>query len=143
MTLEQDLQRRDLTINALALDDQGKLIDYHGGQKDLEKGLLRHISPAFREDPVRILRIARFLARFQHLGFSIAEETLQLMQQMVHAGEVDALVIERVWQETARALSEKNPEAFFETLRACGALAVLFPDDRCPIWRSTSGKPSP
>ena len=128
VTLEQDLQRRDLTINALALDDQGQLSDYYGGQYDLEHRILRHISPAFREDPVRILRIARFLARFQHLGFKIAADTMQLMQTMVQAGEVDALVIERVWQETERALSEKNPEAFFETLRACGALAVLFPE---------------
>jgi len=128
VTLKEDLQRRDLTVNALALDDQGQIIDYCNGQDDLKNRLLRHVSPAFREDPVRILRIARFLARFQYLGFRIAPETLQLMQIMVKEGEVDALVIERVWQETSRALSEKNPEAFFETLRACGALAVLFPE---------------
>jgi tRNA nucleotidyltransferase (CCA-adding enzyme) len=128
ISLEEDLQRRDLTINALAQDETGQIFDYCNGQKDLEKRILRHVSPAFREDPVRILRIARFLARFHYLGFRIAKSTMQLMQDMVQAGEVDALVIERVWQETSRALSEKNPEAFFETLRACGALAVLFPE---------------
>ena len=128
VTLKADLQRRDLTINALALDDQEQIIDYYNGQKDLDARLLRHVSPAFREDPVRILRTARFLARFQHLGFRIADETLILMQEMVKEGEVDALVAERVWQETERALSEPNPEAFFETLRACGALAILFPE---------------
>jgi len=128
VTLESDLQRRDLTINALAVGANGEVIDYCDGQKDLDNRLLRHVSPAFREDPVRILRVARFLARFRGLGFRIADETLQLMCEMVKAGEVNALVAERVWQETERALGEKHPEAFFETLRSCGALQVLFPE---------------
>lgn len=128
VTLKEDLLRRDLTINALAMDNDGKIIDYYKGKEDLDQRTLRHISPAFREDPVRILRIARFLARFRHLGFRIADETMQLMQEMVKGGEVDALVAERVWQETEKALGEKHPDAFFETLRACGALKVLFPE---------------
>ena len=128
VTLEQDLQRRDLTINALAEDEQGQLIDTVGGEDDLKQRLLRHVSPAFAEDPVRILRIARFLARFSYLGFRIADETLQLMKVMVAAGEVNALVAERVWQETNRALAAPNPEKFIEALHECGALKVLFPD---------------
>ena len=128
VSLEEDLQRRDLTINALAIDGNNKIIDYCGGQADIEKRILRHVSPAFREDPVRILRIARFHARFRYLGFRIAEETLQLMKAMVQAGEVDSLVAERVWQETEKALAEKHPTAYFETLRDCGALAILFPE---------------
>ena len=128
VTLEEDLQRRDLTINALAMDDNGKIIDYCNGKHDLDNRLLKHVSPAFREDPVRILRIARFLARFRHLGFRIADETSLLMTEMVKAGEVNTLVAERVWQETKKALGEKHPEAFFEALRACGALKVLFPE---------------
>jgi len=118
----------NFTINALAMGDDGKIIDFHNGRQDLDCRLLRHVSPAFREDPVRILRIARFLARFRHLGFRIADETMQLMQEMVKAGEVNALVAERVWQETEQALGEKHPEAFFETLQDCGALRVLFPE---------------
>ena len=128
VTLAEDLQRRDLTINALAEDEHGRLIDLVGGKADLEQKVLRHVSPAFAEDPVRILRIARFLARFSSLGFKIADETLQLMQNMVKGGEVDALVPERVWQETRRALGEENPSKFIEALRACGALAILFPE---------------
>ncbi|MGB3916203.1 MAG: multifunctional CCA addition/repair protein, partial [Thiothrix litoralis] len=128
VTLEQDLARRDLTINAMAQDEQGTLIDPYGGQSDLQQRLLRHVSAAFAEDPVRILRVARFAARFAPLGFQVAEETRQLMQNMVAAGEVDALVPERVWQETVRALSEPAPERFFEVLRDCGALRVLFPE---------------
>jgi len=128
VTLEQDVQRRDLTINALAEDEAGNLIDYVGGEDDLKKRCLRHVSMAFAEDPVRILRIARFLARFSYLGFYIAKETMQLMRDMVAAGEVDALVAERVWQETNCALSERNPEKFIEALRQCGALAILFPE---------------
>jgi tRNA nucleotidyltransferase (CCA-adding enzyme) len=128
VTLEQDLQRRDLTINALAEDENGQLIDTVGGESDLEQRLLRHVSPAFAEDPVRILRIARFLARFSCLGFRIADETLQLMKSMVNAGEVNELVVERVWQETNRALAEPNPEKFIEALYDCGALKILFPD---------------
>ena len=128
VTLEQDLARRDLTINAMAQDASGKLIDPYGGQADLQQGLLRHVSAAFSEDPVRILRVARFAARFAPLGFQVASETQRLMQDMVAAGEVDALVPERVWQETVRALAEPEPARFFEVLRDCGALAVLFPE---------------
>jgi tRNA nucleotidyltransferase (CCA-adding enzyme) len=128
VTLEQDLLRRDLTINAMAEDEAGNLIDPYGGRKDLEARLLRHVSPAFAEDPVRILRVARFLARFAPLGFRIAGETLALMRQMVDSGEADALVPERVWQETARALAEPSPQSFIQALRDCGALAVIFPE---------------
>ncbi len=128
VTLEQDVQRRDLTINALAEDEQGNIIDFVGGQADLDNRILRHVSPAFAEDPVRILRIARFAARFHPLGFKVATETISLMKQMVVDGEVDALVPERVWQEMARALTEPSPEIFIEVLRECGALKVLFPE---------------
>jgi tRNA nucleotidyltransferase (CCA-adding enzyme) len=128
VTLEQDLIRRDLTINAIAQHENGELIDPFNGQADIRARILRHVSPAFAEDPVRILRIARFAARYAHLGFSIATETMQLMQTMVANGEVDALVPERVWQETERALGEPNPERFFEVLRECGALARIFPE---------------
>lgn len=128
VSLEQDLLRRDLTINAIAEDSNGQLYDYYSGQKDIKNRLLRHVSHAFSEDPVRILRVARFAARYANLGFSIAQETMSLMKKMVKAGEVDTLVAERVWQETGRALSEKNPEVYFQTLRKCGALKVLFPD---------------
>jgi len=138
VTLEEDLARRDLTINAIAEDRAGRLIDPHGGLADLEARLLRHVSPAFAEDPVRILRAARFAARFADLGFRLADETLGLMRAMVAAGEVDALVPERVWQELAKALAEPRPSRFFETLRACGALARLLPElDR--LW----GVPQP
>jgi tRNA nucleotidyltransferase (CCA-adding enzyme) len=125
VTLEQDLARRDLTINAIARDADGRLIDPHGGQADLEAGVLRHISPAFAEDPVRILRVARFAARF---GFRIAPETLKLMRQMAGNGEADALVPERVWQEVARGLMEATPSRMFEVLRECGALARVMPE---------------
>lgn len=128
VTLEQDLQRRDLTINAMAQDAHGQLIDPYHGQRDLQERVLRHISPAFAEDPVRILRVARFSARYAPLGFRIAEETMQLMVQMVASGEVDHLVAERVWAETLRALQEAQPTQFFTTLRQCGALARLFPE---------------
>ena len=128
VTLEQDLQRRDLTVNALAEDKDGNLIDSTGGKEDLQQRILRHVSPAFAEDPVRILRIARFLARFSYLGFQIADETMLLMKAMVDNGEVDELVAERVWQETSRALSEPNPEKFIEALHECGALKILFPE---------------
>ena len=128
VTLEQDLLRRDLTMNAIAMDAQGCLIDPYGGARDLEARWLRHVSPAFREDPVRILRAARFAARFAPLGFRIADETLALMREMVLAGEVDALVPERVWAELVKALSEPRPGAYFETLKACGALSRLFPE---------------
>lgn len=128
ITLEQDVQRRDLTINALAEDSEGNLIDHVGGEADLKQRLLRHVSPAFAEDPVRILRIARFLARFSSLGFRIADETMQLMKDMVQAGEVNALVAERVWQETHNALTEPHPDKFIEALYECGALKILFPE---------------
>ena len=128
VTLEEDLVRRDLTINAIALSDKDELIDPFNGQEDIKNKVLRHVSPAFVEDPVRILRVARFAARFAELGFTIAEETQQLMAKMVSNGEVDALVPERVWQETMRALQEKTPARFFEVLRDCGALAKLFPE---------------
>jgi tRNA nucleotidyltransferase (CCA-adding enzyme) len=128
VTLEQDLRRRDLTINALAEDEDGKLIDYYGGLPDLENRVLRHISASFAEDPVRILRAARFAARYADLGFTVAEETMELMRGMTDAGEVDALVPERVWQELAKALGEARPSRFFDVLRACGALERLLPE---------------
>jgi len=128
VTLEEDLQRRDLTINAIARSENGKLIDPCHGIDDIKNKLLRHISPAFAEDPVRILRVARFAARYAHLGFTVADETLQLMRKMVSNGEVDALVPERVWQEMRRALGEKTPTVFIETLRQCGALARIIPE---------------
>jgi len=131
VTLEQDLIRRDLTINAIAEDAHGNLIDPYRGQEDLDNRVLRHVSPAFAEDPVRILRLARFAARFHYLGFTVAQETLDLMRNMVTAGEVDHLVPERVWKEMHRALLEKTPDVFFSTLRNCGALARLMPELDC------------
>jgi len=128
VTLEQDLIRRDFTINAIAQDADGGLIDPFHGRQDIENKILRHVSPAFGEDPVRILRAARFMARFAPLGFTIAPETLALMRQMVAEGEVDALVSERVWQEMKRALEEPMPSAFIQTLRDCGALKILLPE---------------
>jgi tRNA nucleotidyltransferase (CCA-adding enzyme) len=125
VTLEQDLARRDLTINAIARDEQGELIDPFGGAHDLKLGILRHVSEAFVEDPVRILRVARFAARF---SFEIAPETMALMRHMVQGGEVDHLVPERAWQELARGLMEARPSLMFETLRACGALARILPE---------------
>jgi tRNA nucleotidyltransferase (CCA-adding enzyme) len=131
VTLEQDLARRDLTINAMARTEDGEIVDPLGGRDDLAKGLLRHCSPAFREDPVRILRLARFAARFGPHGFAVADETLELCREMVDAGEVDALIPERVWKELARALTEPDPAAFIRVLRDCGALARLFPEIDC------------
>ncbi len=128
VTLEEDLIRRDLTINAMAMTTEGTIIDPYGGQDDLKKRIFRHVSPAFSEDPVRILRVARFAARYQHLGFILAEETRQLMQQMVIEGEVNHLVSERVWVEVHKALKESTPSAFFETLKNCAALAIIFPE---------------
>ncbi|HQS56936.1 MAG: multifunctional CCA tRNA nucleotidyl transferase/2'3'-cyclic phosphodiesterase/2'nucleotidase/phosphatase [Gallionellales bacterium 35-53-114] len=125
VTLEQDLSRRDFTVNAIARAEDGSLIDPYHGIDDLRAGILRHVSAAFSEDPVRILRAARFVARF---GFSIAPETLELMKSMVSNGEVDALVPERVWQELARGLMEKNPSRFITTLRDCGALKKILPE---------------
>ena len=125
VTLNDDLARRDLTINAMAKDDEGNIIDPFGGIADLEAGILRHISPAFSEDPVRVLRVARFAARF---GFRIADETLALMNEMVHNGEVEALVPERVWQELARGLMEAKPSRMFYALKECGALSRILPE---------------
>jgi len=138
VTLEEDLRRRDLTINAMAEDESGSLIDPYGGQADLQARRLRHVSEAFIEDPVRILRVARFAARFAPLGFRVADETLALMRRITDSGEARTLVPERVWQETERALAEAHPEVFFETLRACGALAVIFPE-----IAALSGVPQP
>jgi tRNA nucleotidyltransferase (CCA-adding enzyme) len=128
VTLEEDLARRDLTINAMARTASGELVDPHGGRRDLEERWLRHVSPAFVEDPLRVLRVARFASRFSPLGFRVAPETLVLMRRIVDAGEMAALVAERVWAETARALDEAQPREFFELLRACGALAAVFPE---------------
>ncbi len=128
VTLEDDLKRRDLTINAIAEDEQGRLIDPYGGADDLKARVLRHVSPAFSEDPVRVLRAARFAARFAPLGFTLAPDTVTLMRGMVEDGEVDALVPERVWQETLKALACEKPSVYFEVLRECGALARVFPE---------------
>ena len=128
VTIEEDLQRRDLTINAIAQSESGDLIDPWGGLRDIEGRVLRHVSDAFVEDPVRILRVARFAARYNGLGFTIADETVQLMRRMVADGEVDALVPDRVWKETELALAGSNIRVFFEVLRECGALRVLFPE---------------
>jgi len=128
VTLEDDLARRDLTVNAIARAEDGTLVDPHGGRRDLEARVLRHVSQAFAEDPVRILRLARFHARFAPLGFRVADETLALARRMVAAGEADALVAERVWQETAKALALEHPSVFFRTLRDCGALARVMPE---------------
>jgi len=128
VTIEEDLLRRDLTINAIAQDENGKLIDPYHGLDDLESCILRHVSDAFTEDPVRILRVARFAARYHHLGFRVADETMQLMRAMVSSGEVNALVAERCWKELERALQEANPDQFFQVLRDCGALKEILPE---------------
>ncbi|MEZ5528795.1 MAG: multifunctional CCA addition/repair protein [Porticoccaceae bacterium] len=128
VTLEEDLIRRDLTINAMAEDQDGTLIDPYGGRRDLEERVLRHVSEAFVEDPLRVLRIARFAARYQHLGFTVAPETLELMTQLSHSGELQHLTPERVWMETERALGERSPRTYIEVLRQCGALQILFPE---------------
>lgn len=128
ITLEQDLIRRDLTINAMAQSEDGEIIDPYGGKQDLENRILRHISPAFSEDPLRVLRVARFAARYHSLGFKIASETLALMVELAQSEELQHLTAERVWLETEKALNEKNPEIYFETLHKTGALRVLFPE---------------
>ncbi|WP_320824063.1 multifunctional CCA addition/repair protein [Reinekea sp.] len=128
VTLAEDLARRDLTINAMAEDEQGQLIDPFNGQADLNKRILRHVSPAFREDPLRVLRIARFAARFHHLGFSIAEDTQHLLTAMAESGELTDLVTERVWTEMARALTETTPSEFFKVLKRVNALKTIFPE---------------
>ncbi|AMO47112.1 Multifunctional Cca protein [Enterobacter sp. FY-07] len=128
VTLEQDLLRRDLTVNALAQDENGNIIDPFNGQRDLHNRVLRHVSPAFGEDPLRVLRVARFAARYAHLSFRIADETMALMRAMTDEGELAHLTTERVWQETENALRTRNPQVYFQVLRDCGALAVLFPE---------------
>jgi tRNA nucleotidyltransferase (CCA-adding enzyme) len=128
VTLEEDLARRDLTINAIAESPDGTLLDPYGGRSDLEARVLRHVSPAFVEDPVRVLRVARFAARFAPMGFQVAPETLELMRAMVERREVDALVPERVWQETEKALREPKASEFLRVLRACGALRPIYPE---------------
>jgi tRNA nucleotidyltransferase (CCA-adding enzyme) len=131
ISLEEDLVRRDLTINAMAEDDDGSLIDPYNGQRDLKNKVLRHVSDAFTEDPLRVLRVARFAARYHHLGFSIAPETLALMSSINASGELGYLVAERVWKETERALGERSPDIYIQTLRDCGALKTLFPEVDC------------
>jgi tRNA nucleotidyltransferase (CCA-adding enzyme) len=128
VTLEDDLKRRDLTINAIARAENGELVDPWAGRADLAARVLRHVSPAFREDPLRVLRVARFAARFAPLGFEVAPETLELMKAIVAAGEMEALRPERVWQETVKALATERPDVYIETLRACGALRRVFPE---------------
>ena len=126
--LEEDLIRRDLTINAMAMDEDGTVYDPYGGQKDLNQKILRHVSNAFTEDPLRVLRVARFAARYASYGFEIAEETLQLMKRIANSGGLNALTPERVWKETSRALMEDHADIYFQTLRDCDALKVLFPE---------------
>ncbi|MDX1492366.1 MAG: multifunctional CCA addition/repair protein [Pseudohongiellaceae bacterium] len=128
VTLEDDLARRDLTINAIAQAENGELVDPYKGQQDIRDRVLRHVSPAFSEDPLRVLRVARFAARFHHLGFTIAPETQELLTQMSASGELDNLVAERIWQEMEKALKEKSPATFFRVLRECGALACIAPE---------------
>lgn len=138
IALEEDLLRRDLTINAMAMDPNQQIIDPFNGQQDLQNRVLRHVSDAFQEDPLRVLRVARFAARYYSLGFSVANETMELMKQMVSNGELQHLVSERVWKETSRALMEDHPDVYFEVLRECGALDIWFPELAC-LW----GIPNP
>lgn len=138
VTLEQDLARRDLTINAIAQDQQGNYIDPYGGIADIQHKILRHVSDAFVEDPLRVLRVARFYARYKHLGFTVAAPTLQLMQHLSSNGELQTLSAERVWVETAKALQEQNPAAYFSILQQCGALNALMPE-LAALW----GVPQP
>ena len=138
VTLEQDLQRRDLTINAIAMSQDGEIFDPYGGQQDIQNKLLRHVSPAFEEDPLRVLRVARFAARYHHLGFTVADETMELMRQICQSGELTSLAAERIWKETSRALGEKSPQVFFETLRQCGGMKDWFPEIEA-LW----GIPNP
>lgn len=140
VTLIDDLKRRDLTINAMAVADDGTLIDPYGGANDLAQKILRHVSEAFSEDPVRLLRVARFAARFQSLGFRVADETLELMRVMVASGEADHLVSERVWQELARGLMETTPSAMFTMLHASGALAKILPEVEALFTRATNDR---
>jgi len=138
VSLEEDLIRRDLTINAIAMDENGKTIDPYNGTQDIKNKILRHISPSFSEDPLRVLRVARFAARYHHLGFKIAPETMELMTQLSKSGELKSLNGERIWKETVRALAEKSPHVYFQTLKDCGGLADWFPEVDC-LW----GIPNP
>lgn len=131
VTLEQDLMRRDLTINAIAMDSEGHIIDPYHGQQDIQDRILRHVSQAFVEDPLRVLRVARFAAKLAHLGFTVAEETMALMQDITASGELEHLTAERVWQEWHKSLLTKSPEAFLSVLRECGALKVVLPELDC------------
>jgi tRNA nucleotidyltransferase (CCA-adding enzyme) len=143
VTLEDDLIRRDLTINAMAEDEKGHIIDPYGGLEDLKARQLRHVSPAFVEDPLRVLRVARFAARYRPLGFEVAPETLSLMQQMAASGELDALTPERMWKEISRALMESRPDVFIQTLHDCGALNVLLPEVDATFNSSTGSQGCP
>ncbi|HDK38400.1 MAG TPA: rhodanese [Thiolapillus brandeum] len=138
VTLEQDLSRRDLTINAMAEDEQGNIIDPFGGQEDLKNGILCHVTPAFVEDPVRLLRIARFAARFGNWGFHVAHGTHALLKKMVASGELEHLQGQRIWQEMRKALMDKQPWRFFQVLQACGALQQLFPT-LAAVWSASAG----
>jgi tRNA nucleotidyltransferase (CCA-adding enzyme) len=131
ITIEQDLERRDLTINAMARDENGVLVDPFGGRQDLEERVLRHVSPAFSEDPLRVLRVARFAARFQHLGFRVHPDTLELMRHIADTGELDHLVPERAWTEIRRAMGSRKPSVFIQVLRDCDALSHLLPEVEC------------
>ena len=142
ITLKQDLLRRDLTINAIAQDQHGQLVDPFNGVRDLELRLLRHVSTAFREDPLRLLRVARFAARYAHLGFTIAPETWHLMCDMVKANEIEHLTAERVWKETEKALNTDSPHIYFQVLYQCGALAILFPA-LLPLFKKSTSKSLP
>lgn len=128
VTLEEDLLRRDLTINAMAMDDKGNIIDPYGGRQDIEKQILRHVSPAFEEDPLRVLRVARFAAKLAHLGFTVADETIELMKKISLSGELDHLTQERVWQEWHKSLQTASPQVFLSVLRQCGALKTVLPE---------------
>lgn len=143
VTIEQDLQRRDLTVNAIAQAEDGSLVDPYHGVDDLNQRILRHVSDAFTEDPLRVLRVARFAARYHWLGFTVAPETLQLMQQIAESGELTELTAERVWTETEKALNSRSPQVYFDILRQCGALAVLFPEIDYLFGSPCPGKMAP
>ena len=143
VSLEEDLERRDLTINAMAMDEAGTVIDPYGGQADLKTKTLRHVSPHFVEDPLRVLRAARFAARYHHLGFTVAKETVALMAEIVDAGELTHLSTERIWVETEKALGEQHPEIYCQVLADCGALAVLLPEVTVSHGISALGRAAP
>jgi tRNA nucleotidyltransferase (CCA-adding enzyme) len=143
VTLEEDLERRDLTINAMAMNESSAVIDPYGGQADLDAKLLRHVSPHFVEDPLRVLRVARFAARYQHLGFTVAEETVALMTEIVAADELLHLSTERIWVETEKALSEQHPEVYWQVLADCGAMTVILPELAISQGISALGRAAP